>query len=106
MEHEHVIVLVTCASKLEAEKIVLSLLDSKLIACGNIVGSVTSIFRWSGKVEKAKEWLALMKSRRDLFEPLTVAVKALHSYKVPEILAIPVIEGSRAYLDWLESCLR
>jgi len=103
---DYIIVLVTIATKDEAEKIVQHLLNEKLIACGNIVGPVTSFFRWSGKVERAEEYLALMKSRKDLFAKLSEAVKALHSYEVPEILALPVVEGSKAYLDWLESCLK
>ena len=105
MEDTYIIVLVTTASKLEAEKIIQHLLNEKLIACANIIGPVHSFFRWSGKVEKAEECLVLMKSRRDLFEKLAEAVKAMHSYELPEILAVPVVEGSKAYLDWLESCL-
>ena len=106
MTQGYVVVLVTCGSKQEAEKVVQNLLDAKLIACGNIIGPVTSFFRWYGKSEKAEEWLALMKSRRDLFDKLAAAVKALHSYEVPEILALPVVGGAKEYLDWLESCLR
>ena len=105
MDNAYIIVLVTTASKTEAEKITRHLLDLKLIACGNITGPVTSIFRWSGKMEKVEEYLTVMKSRRDLFEKLVEAVKALHSYEVPEILALPIVEGSKAYLDWLGSCL-
>ncbi len=96
----------TTADKQEAEKIIQALLDAKLIACANIVNSVSSHFHWSGKVEKAEECLVLMKSRRDLFEKLAETVKALHSYEVPEILAIPIIKGSESYLDWLDSSLR
>jgi periplasmic divalent cation tolerance protein len=103
---DFVIVLVTTATREEAEKIVQHLLSEKLIACGNIVGPVTSFFRWSGKVERAEEFLTLMKSRKDLFAKLSESVKALHSYEVPEILAVPVVEGSRSYLDWLENCLQ
>ena len=98
--------LITTASKQEAEKITQHLLDLKLIACGNIVGPVSSIFRWSGKTEKAEEYLTIMKTRKDLFNKLAVAVKTLHSYEVPEILALPVVEGAKTYLDWLESCLK
>src|SRR3990170_2374591 len=105
LENPYIIVLVTTPSKQEAEKITQHLLDSKLIACGNIIGPICSIFRWSGKMEKVEEYLTVMKSRRDLFEKLVEAVKALHSYEVPEILALPIVEGSKAYLDWLESCL-
>lgn len=106
MDNAYIVVLVTTASKQEAEKITQHLLALKLIACGNIIGPVASIFRWSGKIEKAEEYLTVMKSRRDLFEKLAETVKDLHSYEVPEILAVPVVEVSKSYLDWLESCLK
>ena len=105
VDNVYIIVLVTTATKQEAEKITQHLLDLKLIACGNIIGPVASIFRWSGKMEKVEEYLTIMKSRRDLFGKITEEVKALHSYEVPEILALPVTEGSKGYLDWLVSCL-
>ena len=105
MDNVYIIVLVTTASKHEAEEIVQHLLGDKLIACGNIVGPVTSFFRWSGTVERAEEFLVLMKTRRDLFQRLSEVVKTLHSYEVPEILAVPVVEGSMDYLEWLSSCL-
>jgi len=103
---DYIIVLVTTGTKGEAEKIVQHLLNEKLIACANIIGPIQSYFRWSGKIEKADECLVLMKSRIDLFEKLAEAVKAMHSYEVPEILALPVVEGSRAYLDWMQNCFR
>jgi periplasmic divalent cation tolerance protein len=106
LENAYIIVLVTTASKQEAEKIVQHLLEARLIACANIVGPVSSHFHWSGKLEKAEEYLIFMKSRRDLFAKLSEAIKVLHSYEVPEILALPVVEGSKAYMDWLGSCLR
>jgi periplasmic divalent cation tolerance protein len=98
--------MVTTASREEAETIVQRSLEARLIACANIVGPVSSHFLWSGKIEKAEEYLILMKSRKDLFEKLSETVKALHSYEVPEILAFPIVEGSKAYMDWLGSCLR
>jgi periplasmic divalent cation tolerance protein len=98
--------MVTTAGREEAETIVQRLLEAKLIACANIVGPVSSHFHWSGKIEKAEEYLILMKSRKDLFEKLSETVKALHSYEVPEILALPIVEGSKAYMNWLDSCLR
>jgi periplasmic divalent cation tolerance protein len=98
-------VIVTTANKQEAEKIVKSCLKERLIACGNIIGPVSSFFHWSGKIERAEEYLIFMKSRRDLFEKLEENVKVLHSYEVPEILALPIVEGVKAYLDWLGSCL-
>jgi periplasmic divalent cation tolerance protein len=101
----YVIVMVTTASKQEAEKIARHLLEEKLIACANIIGPVSSYFRWSGKTEKAEEYLIYMKSRRDLSDKLAETVKVLHSYEMPEILVLPIIGGSKAYLAWLGSCL-
>ncbi|MCJ7561114.1 divalent-cation tolerance protein CutA [Candidatus Bathyarchaeota archaeon] len=106
MENTYIIVIVTTASKQEAEEIAQHLLRERLTACANIIGPVSSLFHWSGKIEKAEEYLIFMKSRKDLFEKLSEAVKALHSYEVPEILALPIVKGSKAYIDWLESCLK
>jgi periplasmic divalent cation tolerance protein len=106
LEDSYVIIMVTTASKGEAETIARRLLKAKLIACANILGPVSSYFHWSGKVERAEEYLLLMKSRQDLFEVLLKKVKALHSYEVPEILALPIAKGSKEYLEWLGSTLR
>jgi len=106
LEITNIVVLVTTANKEEAEKIAQCLLDEKLIACANIIGSVSSFFTWKGKTEEAEEHLIIMKSRLDLFEKLSEKVKALHSYEVPEIIALPVIEGFKAYLEWLNKSLR
>ena len=106
LEDAYIIVMVTTASKEEAEVIVQRLLEAKLIACANIIGSVQSRFVWVGKIDRAEECLVFMKSRRDLFAELVETVKGLHSYEVPEIIAFPVVEGSKSYLDWLGSCLR
>jgi periplasmic divalent cation tolerance protein len=105
LQNAYVIVLVTTASKQEAEKITQHLLKQRLIACANITGPVSSHFRWYGKLETAEEYLIFMKSRRDLFDKLAETVKALHSYEVPEILVLPVVGGSKDYLSWLGSCL-
>jgi periplasmic divalent cation tolerance protein len=106
LENSYIIVMVTTASKTEAETIAQRLLKARLIACANIFGPVQSHFNWSGKIDKAEEYLILMKSRRNLFEKLSETVQALHSYEVPEILALPVVAGSKPYLDWLDNCLR
>jgi periplasmic divalent cation tolerance protein len=105
LQNPYVIVIVTTASKQEAENIAQQLLKQRLIACANITGPVSSFFHWSGKPEKAEEYLIFMKSRKDLFDKLSETVKALHSYEVPEILALPVVDGYKEYLAWLESCL-
>ena len=106
MDKEYIVVMVTTSSQGEAEIIVQRLLEAKLIACGNIVGPAFSRFHWEGKIDGAEEFLVIMKSRRDLFEALTKAVMALHSYDVPEIIALPVVDGSPDYLAWLDSCLK
>lgn len=105
MEKTPTIVLVTASSREEAEKIVQRLLEEKLIACANIISPVHSLFWWQGKIDQAQEHLILMKTRRDLFEKLTEIVKSLHSYTVPEIIAIPIIEGSADYMAWLNESL-
>ena len=106
MEHSYVVVLVTTGNKEEAEKIVYSLLEEKLIACANMIGPVSSAFRWAGDIERVEEHVILMKSRLDLFEKLSETVKALHSYEVPEIIALPIVNGSSTYMEWPASCLR
>ncbi len=106
MDTQYVMVFVTAANRKEAEHISQVLLAEKLIACANIVGPVLSHFDWGGKVESAEEFLVLMKSRKDLFDSLAERVKSIHSYDVPEILALPVVAGSKAYLDWLAGSLR
>lgn len=106
MHNSYVVVFITVANKAEAEKIAESLLEAKLIACANVVGPVVSHFQWKGKVERAEEFLVLMKSREDLFGELSEKVKGLHSYEVPEIIAMPVVAGSKDYLGWLGSSLK
>ena len=95
-------VITTTSSPEEARKIADALVQRRLAACVQIVGPVTSVYRWEGKVETATEWQCLIKSRRDLLERLIEAIQGLHSYRVPEILALPVLGGSAAYLEWLE----
>lgn len=106
MDQNYIIVLVTTANKSEAEKISEALLKEKIIACANIINPVISFFHWQGKVDKCEECLVVMKSRRDLFAELAERVKGLHSYDVPEVLALPIVDGSDSYLSWLGSVLR
>jgi len=102
----YIVVLVTTANREEAEKILDILLEARLVACGNILSEVASVFRWAGKIEKAEECLVLLKSRKDLFERIAEVVKKLHSYEVPEIIAFEIADGSEAYLNWLENSLK
>ncbi|MGC9346448.1 MAG: divalent-cation tolerance protein CutA [Candidatus Bathyarchaeales archaeon] len=98
--------MVTAANREEAEKIARCLLDEKLIACANIIGPISSLFWWAGKVERAEEHILLMKSRRDMFEKLSETIRALHSYEVPEIIALPIVKGSSEYIEWIDKCLK
>jgi periplasmic divalent cation tolerance protein len=99
---DKIVVLSTCGSAEEGEKIARTLLEKKLAACVNIVSGARSIYRWKGKVEEATEWLLIIKSRRPLFDALRAALEAAHSYEVPEVLALHVLAGSHGYLDWLD----
>ena len=106
MDNNFIIILVVTKDRQEAEKITLALLNDQLIACGNIIDSVTSLFHWSGKIEKSEECLVFMKSRVNLFAQVAERVKSLHSYEVPEILALPIVDASKAYLDWMSVVLK
>jgi periplasmic divalent cation tolerance protein len=103
---DFIIVLATTANKAEAEKIAQTLLEEKLIACANIINPVASFFHWTSKINKCEECLVIMKSRLDLFADLEKCVKRLHSYEVPEVLALPIVEGSADYLAWMGSVLK
>ncbi len=98
---EFVTILVTTASVAEAERIAGELLAAKLIACANIVGGISSLFSWAGAVQKESEVLIIIKSRQAHFNEIEQKVRQLHSYEVPEILAIPILTGSEPYLQWL-----
>jgi periplasmic divalent cation tolerance protein len=91
----------TTEKKEDAERIALALVDMRLAACVQIVGPITSIYRWKGKIETAGEWLCLIKSREENYGAVEQAVRSLHPYETPEIIAVPVTAGSRDYLDWL-----
>ena len=102
----HIVVLITAKDTKEAEKISRVLVSKKLIACANIVRDIHSFFWWKGKVERAKEVLLILKTKRSLFKKIEKTVKSLHSYDVPEIIALPIIEGSKNYLGWMNASLR
>ncbi len=102
MKLEHIVVLITTPSAEVGERIAAALLAQKLAACVNILPSITSIFAWQGEVQNDQESLLLVKTRADLFhDQLVPAVKDLHPYDVPEIIALPVVMGSQSYLDWI-----
>jgi len=95
-------VLTTTEKKEDAEKIAMALVERKLAACVQITGPITSTYRWKGNIEKAEEWQCVIKSRKDLFRDIEKAIKSVHPYEVPEIIAVPIAAGSGDYLDWLQ----
>ena len=102
-----IVMLVTCGSAKEARRIARALVEQKLAACVNILEvPVRSIYRWKRKVESAKELLLIIKSSRKRFRALQAAIKRMHSYDVPEIIALPIELGSRDYLAWLAESIR
>jgi len=102
----YIVIFVTASSKKEAQKIGVSLIKQKLAACVNIIDKVDSVFFWENKVQKAKEYLLVIKSTRAKFTQIAKLIKSLHSYKVPEIIAFPIIVGDKPYLRWIDATLR
>jgi periplasmic divalent cation tolerance protein len=99
---DKIIVLTTCDTARQAAKLARHLVEQRVAACVNILPKGRSIYRWNGKLEEAAEQLLMIKTRRDLFSSLRTEIEKLHSYEVPEIIAIPVVEGSDAYLGWID----
>ena len=98
---DYVVVLVTASSAEEARRIGETLVAERLAACANLIGGVCSIFRWDDKVEEAAEHLIVLKARRADVDALAARVCALHSYEVPEVIAVPIVAGAASYLAWL-----
>ena len=96
----------TTETKEQAQKIAQYLVETRLAACVQITGPITSIYPWKSKVETANEWLCLIKTREELFEKVETTIKKMHSYETPEIIAVPIIKGSKEYLRWLDDELR
>jgi periplasmic divalent cation tolerance protein len=95
----------TTETKKEAQKIAQYLVEQKLAACVQITGPIESTYRWKEKVETTGEWLCLIKTRKNLYKEVKIAIKKLHSYETPEIIALPIVKGSKEYLNWLDNSL-
>ena len=102
----HIVILVTASNKKEAKRIAASLIKHKLAACVNIIEKVDSLFFWEGKTQSAKESLLIIKSKKEKLGRLIKLIKSLHSYTVPEIIALPIIAGDKPYLRWIDAALR
>ncbi|MGH7204837.1 MAG: divalent-cation tolerance protein CutA [Nitrospiraceae bacterium] len=96
-----IVVFVTTPSEEEATRISRSLVEAGLVACANVLPRVRSIFRWEGKVTEELESLIVLKTRSGRFKELAMTIKNMHSYSVPEIIAIPIVQGSAEYLSWI-----
>ena len=106
MEASAYVVYITAQNREEAEKIGRHLLKEKVAACVNIVDNIKSLFWWERKMDEAAECLLIVKTSVEKFKQLEAAVKKIHSYQVPEIIALPVVAGSKEYLDWIKSSLK
>jgi periplasmic divalent cation tolerance protein len=98
---EFIVVYVTAGSLDEADRLARGLVEERLAACVNRIGPIQSVYRWEGKLEQSEEHLLIIKTERDLFSALEKRVRELHTYSVPEIVALPIIDGSQDYLRWL-----
>ena len=99
---EALVVYITAPNEEEAAKIAKILVEERLAGCVNIVKDIRSIYSWQGKLEDEKEVLMIVKTRLELFSALTSKVKELHSYTVPEVIAMPIVDGSEEYIKWLK----
>ncbi|MEK6672620.1 MAG: divalent-cation tolerance protein CutA [Nitrospirota bacterium] len=99
---EGIVVFITAPNEEEAVRIARALVESSIAGCVNIIRGLRSIYRWQGKIEDDSEVLMVIKTRKSLFGSLSQKVKELHSYSVPEIIALPIVEGSADYMRWLE----
>ena len=102
MKTRHIVILTACPSMKEARAMAERLLDKRLIACANVIDGVRSFFWWKGKRDKANEALLILKTAERNFKKVEQQIKKLHSYEVPEIIALPIVRGEGNYLRWIE----
>jgi periplasmic divalent cation tolerance protein len=100
---DKIVVLNTCGSVEEAEVLARRLIDQRLAACVSVVAPVKSFYRWKGEITDSAEWLLIIKTSRPLFSQLKSLLESSHTYEVPEVIAMPIVEGSANYLAWLDS---
>ena len=103
---DKVVIMVTARSRRECRKIARRLVDEKLAACVNITQGIQSVYHWEGKVVQEREYLMFIKTTRDLFPEIETEIALIHSYHTPEIICLPIIDGSRNYMQWLGEAVR
>lgn len=99
---DRIVVFSTCGSKEEAGRLAERLVQERLAACVNVIAPVRSYYRWRGKMETAAEWMLLIKTSRPLFGRVQALLQSAHSYALPEVIAVPMVEGSKEYLAWFD----
>jgi periplasmic divalent cation tolerance protein len=102
---DKIVILSTCETDADARRIAAYLVEQRLAACVSIVPGATSVYRWKGKIESSSEFMLVIKSRRDLVRKIWEAFVTLHPYDTPELIALPIVDGSPIYLDWLDESL-
>jgi periplasmic divalent cation tolerance protein len=103
---DKVVIFVTAGNLGEGKKIARHLVETKLAACVNILPPMESVYRWEGKIAEEEEFLLIIKSARQLFPEIEAAISKVHSYQTPEIICLPIIEGSRKYLQWVSDSVK
>lgn len=106
MKSKFIQVFVSCESKSQAKTMVDSLLNGQLIACAQILPTIESYYHWHGQTIQSSECLLLLKTHRDHFKTIEAKIKKLHSYEVPEIIAVPIVDGSTEYLNWINEQIK
>ena len=99
---EYIQVFTTVEKREDADRIASAAVHKRVAACAQILGPIQSTYRWKDKTEEAEEWLCVMKTRKDLFSALEKEIKRIHPYEVPEIIALPIVAGSKSYLEWIQ----
>jgi periplasmic divalent cation tolerance protein len=99
---DKIVVLSTCGSAEEAERIARSLVEKRLAACVSLIPGVRSIYRWTGAIEDSQEVLLVIKSSRALLNELRMEIEKMHTNEVPEVIAMQIVDGAEAYLEWMD----
>jgi len=105
-DYEYIQVVTTVNSKDVAEKITAILMEKRLAACVQVTAPISSVYRWKGKIESAREWFCIIKTHRQLYAEVEENIKALHPYEVPEIIAFPIVAGNDDYLRWIGTSVK